>query len=48
MTTPAMIAVTRPAAAVAPDETPKASASGSATAQTVRPAITSLMSLAAL
>ena len=32
----------------APDETPNASASGSATAQTVRPAMTSLRSLSAL
>lgn len=44
MTTPAMMAVTRPAAALAPEETPNASASGSATAQTVRPAIMSASS----
>jgi hypothetical protein len=38
MINPARIAVTSPAAAVAPDATPKASASGSATAATVNPA----------
>ena len=48
MTTPAMIAVTRPAAAVAPEDTPNASARGSATAQTVRPAMMSFISLAVL
>ena len=48
ITIPAMIAVTRPAAAETPDETPKASASGSATAHTVRPARTSFASFAAL
>ena len=41
MIIPAIIAVTSPAAAVAPLLTPKASARGSATAVTVRPAITS-------
>ena len=44
MTTPAMMAVTSPDAALAPDETPNANASGSATAQTVRPAIMSASS----
>ena len=44
ITTPAMMAVTSPDAALAPDETPNASASGSATAQTVRPAIMSASS----
>ena len=48
MTTPARMAVTRPAAADALELTPNASASGSATAQTVRPAMTSLRSLSAL
>ena len=38
MIIPAKIAVIRPAAAVAPELTPKASASGSATAATVIPA----------
>ena len=37
MTTPATMAVTRPAAAVAPEATPKASARGRATAATVTP-----------
>ena len=43
-----VIAVTRPAAAVAPEDTPNASARGSATAQTVRPAMMSFISLAVL
>lgn len=38
MTNPAITAVTRPAEAVAPDATPKASANGRATAATVNPA----------
>ena len=38
------MAVTSPAAAVAPEDTPKASASGSATAHTVSPAIMSCVS----
>lgn len=41
MASPAMMAVMRPAAAPAPLLTPNASASGSATAATVRPAMTS-------
>jgi hypothetical protein len=41
MTKPAIIAVTNPAAAVAPDATPNANASGNATAATVTPAIKS-------
>ena len=41
ITNPAMIAVTNPAAAVDPLATPNASASGSATTPTVRPATTS-------
>ena len=40
-TSPAMMAVTRPAAAPTPDVTPKASASCSATTPTVMPASTS-------
>ena len=48
ITIPATMAVTRPAAAEAPDETPNASASGSATAHTVRPARMSFTSFAAL
>ena len=48
ITIPATMAVTRPAAAEAPDETPTASASGSATAHTVRPARMSFTSFAAL
>ena len=44
ITTPAMMAVTSPDAALAPDDTPNASASGSATAQTVSPAIMSASS----
>ena len=48
ITIPAMIAVTSPAAAEAPDETPNASASGSATAHTVSPARTSFKSFSAL
>ena len=44
ITTPAMMAVTSPDAALAPEDTPNASASGSATAQTVRPAIMSASS----
>ena len=46
MTTPAIIAVIRPAAASAPLDTPNASARGSATAATVRPASRSYMSFA--
>ena len=42
-TSPATIAVTRPAAAPAPDATPKPSAKGSATTPTVIPAIRSLL-----
>ena len=45
MITPAIIAVTRPDAAVAPLPTPKASASGIATAVTVSPAIKSCISI---
>ena len=41
-TRPAMIAVTRPAAAPAPDATPKPSASGRATTPTVSPDMRSL------
>ena len=45
MITPAIMAVTRPEAAVAPLPTPNASASGMATAVTVRPAIKSFISI---
>ena len=45
---PAIIAVTSPEAAEAPLETPNASASGSATAHTVRPASASAPNRAAL
>ena len=48
MKIPAKIAVTSPAAASAPELTPKASANGSATAATVRPAIKSFDKLFAL
>ena len=48
ITMPPRMAVTRPAAGVAPEETPKASASGSATAATVTPLSRSLISLPAL
>ena len=44
MIAPPMMAVTRPAAGVAPEDTPKASARGSATAATVTPESRSLMS----
>ena len=45
ITIPPIIAVTIPAAAVAPELTPNASASGRATAATVTPAIRSLEKL---
>ncbi len=48
MTSPAKIAVTSPAAALAPDATPNARANGSATAATVRPASRSWRNLLAL
>ena len=45
MTMPPMMAVTSPAAGVAPEDTPKASARGSATAATVTPERRSFTSL---
>ena len=42
----ARMAVTKPAAAFAPEETPKASASGKATAATVNPASASCRKMA--
>ena len=48
ITIPAIMAVTIPAAAVAPLLTPNARARGRATAQTVRPAIRSFKSFEAL
>lgn len=48
MTSPPMMAVTSPAAASAPEDTPNARASGSATAATVMPLRMSLRSLPAL